>query len=102
MFASVSSRVFAVRDGDQALLLERISARNAMPILYRVGGPPAVALDRRGPGAARVRRRRLPGRIPRAAAAARAGEDAGVAGGPAPHARRRPPGPRRHVPAAGA
>jgi DNA-binding IclR family transcriptional regulator len=30
--------LLAVRDGDQALLLERISARNAMPILYRVGG----------------------------------------------------------------
>jgi DNA-binding IclR family transcriptional regulator len=30
--------LLAVREGDQALLLERISARNAIPILYRVGG----------------------------------------------------------------
>jgi DNA-binding IclR family transcriptional regulator len=30
--------LLAVRDGDDALLVERISALNAIPILYRVGG----------------------------------------------------------------
>ena len=30
--------LLAVREGDDAVLVERLSARNAMPILYRVGG----------------------------------------------------------------
>ena len=30
--------LLAVRDGDDALLVERLSARQAMPVLYRVGG----------------------------------------------------------------
>jgi DNA-binding IclR family transcriptional regulator len=33
-----STIVLAVRDGDEALLVERLSAHNASPALYRVGG----------------------------------------------------------------
>ena len=30
--------LLAVRDGNDALLVERLSSRTAMPVLYRVGG----------------------------------------------------------------
>ena len=53
--------LLAVREGNEALLVERLSAHQAMNVLYRVGGRLPLHSTGRGPGAARLRRAGVPG-----------------------------------------
>ena len=76
--------LLAVRDGDDALLVERLSGHHAIPVLYRVGGRLPLHSTGRRARAARVRRSGLPGAVPVATAHPGAGAHPGRPGRAAP------------------
>ena len=95
--------LLAVREGSEALLVERLSAHQAMNVLYRVGGRLPLHSTGVGPGPARLRGVRVPGVGARPAAGAPAGERPRLPGGAPPHASPRSAGRalatiRRRVP----